>query len=76
MAMQPISPRDDRSKELMSRLNRATSQINPFLLAAAFGLVVLYLTCLLALVIRLPITFQNACLDTSAPSLVSSVQAR
>ncbi len=66
MAMQPTSPRDDhRPKQLMRRLDRATSQLNPFLFAVAIGLVVLYVTCLIALMIRLPVVHLNACVAAS-----------
>jgi len=38
----------------MRQLERATSQINPLLSAVAIGLLVLYVTCLVALTVRLP----------------------
>jgi hypothetical protein len=60
--MQPISPRGNRpAKQVMRRLNRAMGEINPFLLATALGLAILYLTCLGALLLKLPVTRLNAC---------------
>jgi hypothetical protein len=77
MAMQPTSPQDDhRPKQLMRRLDRATRQINPFLFAVAVGLVVLYVTCLIALMIRLPAVHLNACVATSEQSESSQVQQK
>ena len=45
----------------MRQLDRATSQINPFLSAVAIGLLVLYVTCLVALTVRLPPIHLRAC---------------
>jgi hypothetical protein len=75
MAMQPISPRDDhRLKQLIDRLDRVTRELNPFLLALAFGLVVLYLTCLGALLVRLPVTHLNTCPAAAAPPATSGMR--
>jgi hypothetical protein len=77
MAMRPTSHRDDhRPKQLMRRLDRATSQINPFLFAVAIGLVVLYVTCLTARVIRLPAIHLNACVATSEQPASSQSQRK
>jgi hypothetical protein len=43
-------------KLLWRRLDRVAGEINPFLMVLAIGLFVLYLTCLIGLVIKLPIT--------------------
>jgi hypothetical protein len=65
--MQPISPQDRRwPKLLMRRLDWAAGQINPFLLAVAIGLVVLYLTSLVALAFKLPVIHLDVCVQTSA----------
>jgi hypothetical protein len=45
----------------MRRLDRATGQINPYLFAVAIGLLVLYITCLIALTVRLPPIHLKAC---------------
>ena len=51
MAIQPISPRGHhRPRRLMRRIDRSASHINPYLFAVAIGLVVLYVTCLGALI--------------------------
>jgi hypothetical protein len=69
MAMQPISPRGrHRPKQLLRRFDRTISQINPFLLAIAFGLAVLNITCLFALAIRAPVGYLHACVRTPATS--------
>jgi hypothetical protein len=56
-----------RAKRVVRRLDHATGEINLFLFAVAVGLVVLYISCLFALAIRLPIVHSNACLTTSPP---------
>jgi hypothetical protein len=78
MAILPISPRGHhRPKQLMRRLNRATSQINPFLFAVAIGLVVLYVTCLGALIVRLPASVQlRTCVATPTPPDTSEAQSK
>ena len=63
-----------RAKRVVRRLDRATGEINPFLFAVAIGMVVLYVTCLFALAIRLPVVHSNACLSTSAPSAAGEVR--
>ena len=63
-----LSPENyHRAKRVVRRLDHATAEINPFLFAVAIGLVVLYISCLVALVIRLPVVQSNACVTTSAP---------
>ena len=57
-----------RARRVVRRLDQATGQINPFLFAVAIGMVVLYITCLFALAIRLPVVYSNACITASAPS--------
>jgi hypothetical protein len=48
--MRPPSPQDDHSHEpLMRRLDRAAGEINPFLMVLILGLVILNLTCFVAL---------------------------
>src|SRR3981189_2886172 len=56
--MQQFSPRHDHSREpLMRRLDRVAGEINPFLLIVVVGLVILNLTCFVALTVsQLPIT--------------------
>jgi hypothetical protein len=49
-----------RAKRVVRRLDHATGEINPFLFAVAVGLVVLYISCLFALAIRLPVVHWNA----------------
>jgi hypothetical protein len=70
MAIRPISPGGHhRPRRLMRRLDRATGQMNPYLFAVAIGLVVLYVTCLTALVVRLPASIHlRACVATSNAS--------
>ena len=64
-----LSPENyHRAKRVVRRLDHTTGEINPFLFAVAIGMVVLYITCLFALAIRLPIVHSTACLTTSAPS--------
>jgi hypothetical protein len=72
--MQPISPRQHSrwAKQLMRRLDRAAGQINPILFAVAIGLVALYLTCLAAMMVRLPVTHMDVCVSNS-PSPDASV---
>jgi len=60
----------------MRRLDRATSQINPYLFAVAIGLVVLYVTCLGALIVRLPAIQIRACVATSGPAATSEAQPK
>ena len=50
----------------MRRLDRVTSQINPYLFAVAIGLVVLYVTCLGAVIVRLPAIHMRACEASSS----------
>jgi hypothetical protein len=45
----------------MRQIDRTTGQINPYLFAAAIGLLVLYVTCLVALTVRLPPIHLRAC---------------
>lgn len=63
-----------RAKRVVRRLDHATGEINPFLFAVAIGLVVLYISCLFALVIGLPTVHSNACVTTSAPPAASEVR--
>jgi hypothetical protein len=72
--MPPISPRDHhRSKRLLRRFDHTVGQLNPYLLAIAIGLLVLYITCLFALVVRLPAIHVNVCVMTPASSAASDV---
>jgi hypothetical protein len=55
--MRHLSRRNDHVPDpLWRRLERVAGEINPFLMALAIGLVALYLTCLIGLLIKLPIT--------------------
>jgi hypothetical protein len=63
-----------RAKRVVRRLDHATGEINPFLFVVAIGLVVLYISCLFALAIRLPIVHSSACVRTSAPPAASEVR--
>jgi hypothetical protein len=56
-----------RAKRVVRRLDHVTGEINLFLFAVGVGLVVLYISCLFALAIRLPIVHSNPCVTTSAP---------
>ena len=70
-----LSPENyHRAKRVVRRLDHATGEINPFLFAVAVGLVVLYISCLIALVIRLPVVHSNACVTTSAPPAAGEVR--
>jgi hypothetical protein len=60
--MEPTSPRDDhRTKQLMRRFDRMLGQMNMFLFAVVIGLGLLYVTCLLTLLVRLPVTHLEPC---------------
>jgi hypothetical protein len=59
---------------VVRRLDHATGELNPFLFAVAIGLVVLYLSCLVALAIRLPIVHSKACATTTAPLAAGEVR--
>jgi hypothetical protein len=77
MAMQPTSPRGDhRRQQLLRRFDRTVSQINPFLFAVAIGFGVLYVTCLLALMVRLPDIHLHACFETEATADYTNVQLK
>ena len=70
-----LSPENyHRAKRVVRRLDYATGEINPFLFAVAFGLVVLYITCLFALAIRLPVVHSNACVSSSGAPAASAVR--
>jgi hypothetical protein len=72
--MRPISHRDHhRPKRLLRRFDHTVSQLNPYLLAIAFGLGVLYITCLFTLMVRLPAIHVNVCVRTPASSAASDV---
>jgi hypothetical protein len=72
MPMHPLSPRRPhrtRSVQVLRRLDRAASRLNPVLFVSAVGLGVLYITCLLALLIRLPVVPLDACkVNPAAPA--------
>lgn len=73
MVMPPSSPRDHHaSQRFMRRLERAFSQINPILVAVAAGLIVLDLTCLVAL--TFPVSHLTACVAPPAASATGEVQ--
>lgn len=60
--MHPLSPRHyHRPRAAIRRLDRAAGRINPILAAVAIGFGVLYLTCLLVLMLRLPVIHLDAC---------------
>ena len=70
-----LSPENyHRAKQVVRRLDHATGEINPFLFAIAIGLVALYISCLFALAIRLPVVQSNACVTTSAPPAAGEVR--
>jgi hypothetical protein len=70
-----LSPENyQRAKRVVRRLDQATGEINPFLFAVAIGLVVLYISCLFALAIRLPVVHSNACVTTSGPPAAGQVR--
>jgi hypothetical protein len=75
MAMLRLSPEKyHRAKRVVRRLDHATGEINPFLFAVAIGLFVLYISCLVGLVIRLPIVHSNACVTTSGAPAAGEVR--
>jgi hypothetical protein len=77
MPMQPISPRGGhRRQQLLRRFDRTVSQINPFLFAVAIGFGILYVTCLLALMVRLPAIHLHACVETEATADYNNVQLK
>jgi hypothetical protein len=77
MAMQPISPRGGhRRKLLLRRFDRTVGRINPFLLAIAIGLGVLYITSLAALMVRLPEIHLHACVETQPIADYNNVQLK
>lgn len=70
-----LSPENyHRAKRVVRRLDHATGEINPFLFAVAIGMVVLYITCLFALAIRLPVVHSNACVTSSPPPAAGEVR--
>ena len=70
-----LSPENyHRAKRVARRLDHATGEINPFLFAVAIGMVVLYISCLFALVIRLPVVHSNACVTSSASPAAGEVR--
>ncbi len=73
--MVPLPPHNDhRPNKLMNRLNHATGEINPFLLAFVIGLVVLYVTCLVGLAFRVPAAYRSDCTVTSTTPTTSMPQ--
>jgi hypothetical protein len=60
----------------MRRFDRAIRHMNPYLLAIAIGLGVLYITCLFALLVRLPDIHLNTCVRTPAWSATSAAQLK
>ena len=54
----------------MRRLDRAAGQLNPFLFAVAIGLVVVYAISLVGLILKLPVTHLDICVQT-APSVTT-----
>jgi hypothetical protein len=75
MALQPLSPRrGHRPRQLLRRLDRTVSRLNPYLLAIAIGIGILYVTCLVALLVRLPVVHLNACVRTPDSSATGDIQ--
>jgi hypothetical protein len=75
--MQLLSPqRGHRPKQLMRQFDRTIGRINPFLFAIAIGLAALYVTCLLALLVRLPVVHVNACARTADSLPASDVKTK
>ena len=74
-AMLRLSPENyHRAKRVARRLDHATGEINPFLFAVAIGLVVLYISCLVALAIRLPVVHLNACVTSASPAAADPIR--
>ena len=60
----------------MRRLDRAAGQLNPFLLAVAIGLVVVYATSLVGLILQLPVTHLDVCVQTAPPATTHEIQVK
>jgi hypothetical protein len=74
--MQPISPRQHPrwAKQLIRRLDRAAGQINPILFAIAIGLVALYVTCLGAMIVRVPVVHMDVCVSNPASPVATAAR--
>jgi hypothetical protein len=74
--MRHLSQRDHHAPEpLWRRLDRAAAELNPFLMVLAIGLGMLQLTCLIGLLIHLPITHVDPTACAAPPSVTASVGA-
>ncbi|HEV2099324.1 MAG TPA: hypothetical protein VGR45_10405 [Stellaceae bacterium] len=72
-----ISPRDRHwRKYQVRRLDWAAGQINPFLFIVVIGLIVLYVTSLVALAFKLPVTHLDVCVQTSAPAATHKIEVK
>jgi hypothetical protein len=60
----------------MRRLDRAAGQLNPFLLAVAIGLVVVYAISLVGLILKLPVTHVDVCVQTAPPATTQEMRAK
>jgi hypothetical protein len=67
------SRREPTPEPLWRRLDRAAGEINPFLMVLAIGLGIFNLTCLVVLLIKLPITYISPCASVAPPSVTGSV---
>jgi hypothetical protein len=77
MLMHRLSPRRrHRTRSVWGRLDRAASRLNPMLLVSVIGLGVLYVTCLLALLVRLPVVQLNACTVNPAAAPAGDAPAK
>ena len=76
MAIGPISPQGGHRRQLLlRRFDRTVGRINPFLFAVAIGVGVLYITCFVALKVRLPDIHLRACVE-EATSDYNNVQLK
>ncbi len=78
---QPLR-RHHRSPQWLRRLDRAAAGMNPFLTLMAIGLALLYVTCLVLLVLKIPIVHLRAYPSGAAtenepvPTTVTDIRAR
>jgi hypothetical protein len=53
---------------LWRRIDRAAREVNPFLMVLAIGLGILHLTCLVGLLVKLPVTPVSTCVANPSPA--------
>ena len=56
------------------RIDRAAREVNPFLIVLAIGLMILYLTCLVGLLVKLPVVRVYTCAARPSPATESVAQ--